>query len=133
VAGRDVVGTNVVGTNVVGTKRSRRQRDDMAVRIVLCTVPSEDVAESIARPLLEEGLVACVNVIPGVRSLYRWQGKVEDERELLLLIKSSVANYEKLEARIRELHPYQVCEVLALDVAAGSEPYLAWLLGETAR
>jgi periplasmic divalent cation tolerance protein len=100
-------------------------------RVVLCTVPSEQVAEHIALTLLEERLVACVNVLPGVRSLYRWQGKVEDDRELLLLMKTQADRYRALEARVRELHPYEVCEVLALDVADGSSPYLAWLLAQT--
>lgn len=101
------------------------------VRVVLCTVPSEQVAETIARALLEERLAACVNVLPGVRSLYRWQGKVEDERELLLVMKTQAARYDELERRVRELHPYEVCEVLALDVAAGAAGYLGWVLQET--
>ena len=99
--------------------------------VVLCTVPSEDVAVNMARALLEQQLVACVNIVPGVRSLYRYQGKLEDERELLLVIKTRTALYERLEARIRELHPYEVCEVLQLGVDAGSAPYLAWITRET--
>jgi periplasmic divalent cation tolerance protein len=101
------------------------------VRIVLCTVPNEGVAETLARSLLEERLAACVNLVPGVRSIYRWQGEIEDDRELLLVIKTQADCYERLEQHIRALHPYQVCEVLALDVAAGSQPYLDWLLSET--
>jgi periplasmic divalent cation tolerance protein len=102
-------------------------------RVVLCTVPSEAVAESLARTLLDESLVACVNIVPGVRSLYRWQGKLQDDRELLLVMKTQVARYAELEQRIRALHPYETCEVLSLEVAAGSEPYLAWLTRETER
>jgi periplasmic divalent cation tolerance protein len=102
-----------------------------AAQVVFCTVPSTHVAEQIARTLLEERLVACVNVLPGVRSLYRWQGQVEEAQEHLLVMKTSAAIYPTLEARIRALHPYEVCEVIALDVAAGSAPYLAWVLGET--
>lgn len=102
------------------------------LRVVLCTVPSEQVAETIARALLDECLAACVNVLPGVRSLYRWQGKVEDERELLLVMKTQLSRYDALERRVRELHPYQVCEVLAFDVAAGAAGYLDWVLQETA-
>lgn len=98
-------------------------------RLVLCTVPDEEVAERIARTLLEERLVACVNIVPGVRSIYRWQGKIEDDRELLLVMKTSTTRYPELETRVRALHPYEVCEVLALDVATGSSAYLAWLLG----
>jgi periplasmic divalent cation tolerance protein len=100
-------------------------------RVVLCTVPNEDVGESLARTLVEERLVACVNILPGVRSIYRFKGAVEDERELLLVLKTSAGRYPQLERRIRELHPYEVCEVIALDVAAGSQPYLDWLSAET--
>lgn len=99
--------------------------------VVLCTAPSEEVAVNIARALLEERLVACVNLVPGVRSLYRWQGKLEDERELLLVIKTRASLYARLEPRLRELHPYEVCEVVRLGVEAGSAPYLAWIAGET--
>jgi len=100
-------------------------------RVVLCTVPSEEVGASLARTLVDERLVACVNILPGVRSIYRFKGVVEDDRELLLLLKTSSARYPQLERRIRELHPYEVCEVIALDVAAGSQPYLDWLSAET--
>lgn len=100
-------------------------------RVVLCTVPSQDVGASLARALVEERLVACVNILPGVRSIYRYKGAVEDEQELLLVLKTSAARYPELERRIRELHPYEVCEVIALDVAAGSLPYLDWLTQET--
>jgi periplasmic divalent cation tolerance protein len=99
--------------------------------VVLCTVPSEEVGVNIARTLLDERLVACVNIVPGVRSLYRYQGKLEDERELLLVLKTRRALYARLEARVRELHPYEVCEVLLLEVGAGAAPYLAWIAGET--
>lgn len=100
-------------------------------RVVLCTVPSTHVAEQLARTLLEERLVACVNVVPTVRSLYRWQGRIEEAQEHLLVMKTGAGRYEELESRIRALHPYEVCEVIALDVTAGSAPYLAWVLGET--
>jgi periplasmic divalent cation tolerance protein len=101
------------------------------LRVVLCTVPSEEVGVHIAQQLLAERLVACVNILPAVRSLYRWQGKLEDERELLLLMKTSTDRLDGLIPRVRELHPYEVCEVLALDVSAASQPYLDWVLAET--
>lgn len=101
------------------------------VRIVLCTVPNEGVAETLARALLEERLAACVNILPGVRSMYRWQGEIEDDRELLLVIKTQADRYQQLEQRIRALHPYQVCEVLSFDVVEGSKPYVDWLISET--
>jgi periplasmic divalent cation tolerance protein len=104
---------------------------DRAVRVVLCTVPSEAVATQISQALLEERLVACVNVLPAARSIYRWQGQIEEGQELLLVMKTARDRYAALEARLRALHPYDVPEVLALDVAEGSAPYLAWVLAET--
>ncbi|MFT3922804.1 MAG: divalent-cation tolerance protein CutA [Myxococcales bacterium] len=100
-------------------------------RVVLSTVPNEQIGERIARALLEENLVACVNMVPGIRSLYRWQGSIQDDQEYLLVIKTRSDRYEKVEQRLRELHPYEVCEVLAFDVAAGSKSYLDWVLAET--
>ncbi len=99
--------------------------------VVLSTVPDEQTGERIATALLEENLVACVNMLPGVRSLYRWQGALQKEQEWLLVIKTRGDRYDKLEQRLRELHPYEVCEILALDVARGSAPYLDWVLAET--
>jgi periplasmic divalent cation tolerance protein len=101
------------------------------VQVVLCSVPSEEVGAAIARALVEERLAACVNLLPQVRSIYRYEGKLEDDRELLLVIKSAVDRYVALEQRIRALHPYALCEVIALDVAQGSLPYLAWVVDET--
>jgi periplasmic divalent cation tolerance protein len=101
------------------------------VRIVLCTVPSEDVGVQIAQTLLAERLVACVNILPAVRSLYRFKGKLEDDRELLLVIKTTDDRLEQVVRRVPELHPYEVCEVIALDVSAGSQPYLDWVFRET--
>lgn len=102
-----------------------------SVRVVLCTVPSEQVGVQIAQTLLEEQLVACVNILPGVRSLYRYKGKLEDDRELLLVIKTSDERLPSLIRRVPELHPYEVCEVIALEVSAGHPPYLDWVLGST--
>jgi periplasmic divalent cation tolerance protein len=102
-----------------------------SVLVILCTVPSEDVGVQIARAVLDERLAACVNILPQVRSIYRYRGKLEDERELLLIIKSVRSRYAQLEGRIRELHPYEVCEVVALDAAQGAAPYLAWVREET--
>jgi periplasmic divalent cation tolerance protein len=102
-----------------------------STRVVLCTVPSEDVGVRLARQLLEEHLVACANLVPGVRSIYRYQGKVEDDREHLLIMKTAEDRVAALIPRTRELHPYEVCEVLVLQVDAGSQPYLDWVLTET--
>jgi len=96
------------------------------VRVVLCTCPAEH-ADRIARTLLEEHLVACITVVSGVKSLYWWKGKVEDEAETLLVIKAPSAQYQKLEQRLREIHPYEVPEVLSLEVVDGLRSYLSWV------
>jgi periplasmic divalent cation tolerance protein len=100
--------------------------------VVLVTAPDPEKAAQIARALVEERLAACGNVVPGLRSIYRWEGKVQDDREALLLLKTTRARFEALRARVLALHPYQVPEVIALAVEAGSAPYLAWIAGETA-
>lgn len=102
-----------------------------SARVVLCTVPSEEVGVRLARQLVDEHLVACVNIVPGVRSIYRYQGKVEDDQELLLVMKTAEDRVAALIPRVRELHPYEVCEVLVLQVESGSQPYLDWVLAET--
>lgn len=98
--------------------------------VLLATAPDGPAAETLARALVTEGLAACVNRVPGVRSTYRWQGSVQEDDEVLLVIKSTGAAYPALERRIRELHPYEVPEVIALPIVRGSEPYLAWLAGQ---
>ncbi len=99
--------------------------------VVLVTAPGVDEAARIARALVEERLAACGNVVPGVRSIYRWQGKIEDQPEALLLLKTTRARFEALRERVLDLHPYDAPEVVALPVEAGSAPYLAWIDGET--
>lgn len=95
--------------------------------MLLVTAPEGVPAETLARALVAEGLAACVNRVPGVQSTYRWEGQVRDDRETLLVIKTTAPAYPALERRIRELHPYDVPEVIALPIARGSEPYLSWL------
>lgn len=95
--------------------------------VILTTVPSEEVGLRVARTLVEERLCACANLVPGVRSIYTWQGKVEDDREILVVLKTRRDLFEKVDARIRALHPYEVPEVVMLPVEAGSERYLAWV------
>lgn len=97
------------------------------VRIILCTFPDADTAASTARQLVEEGLAACVNLLPDIRSIYQWDGKVCDESEQLVLIKTTQQRYSDLERRLTELHPYDTPEVLAIPVAAGSVRYLDWV------
>ena len=96
--------------------------------VVLCTCPDEATAVRIARTLVEERLAACANALPGVVSIYRWQGELQDDREVLLLIKSNAGAWAALEARIRELHPYELPEVVAVPIVRGSAAYLSWLL-----
>jgi periplasmic divalent cation tolerance protein len=97
------------------------------VMVVLVTAPSEDAAAWLARTLVEERLAACGNVIPGLRSLYRWEGQVQDEPEVLLVLKTTRGHLDALRERVVALHPYKVPEVLALRVEAGSAAYLAWV------
>lgn len=96
-------------------------------QIVLTTCPDAKVAESIAHSLVTGGLAACVNILPPLRSIYAWQGQVETADEHLLLVKSSRAQYEAIEQRIRELHPYELPEIVAVPITAGLAGYLAWL------
>lgn len=98
------------------------------VAVVLMTAPDEEKAAAIARTLVEEGLIACANLVPQVRSIYRWEGKLCDEREVLVVMKAPTARYAALQDRILSLHPYAVPEVLRLDVAEGSSAYLKWVL-----
>lgn len=99
--------------------------------VILVTTGSEAEAEQIARALVEERLAACVNVLNPIRSIYRWEGKIADEREWLLLIKTRTASLPVVQARVKALHSYQVPEVIALPILAGSEEYLRWLEQET--
>lgn len=100
------------------------------VRVVLVTAPDQDVASRLARALVESRLVACVNVVPGVESIYRWEGEVEQASEVLLLIKTREDRCAALEQRVRDLHPYDVPEVLVLPAVGGSAAYLDWVREE---
>ncbi|OUC12355.1 MAG: divalent-cation tolerance protein CutA [Alkalinema sp. CACIAM 70d] len=93
---------------------------------VLVTVPNGTIAETIAHALLEAKLAACVSLFP-VTSIYTWQGEVQQEGEVQLLIKTDLVRFSELEAMVRSLHPYEVPEVIALPIVAGSPPYLQWI------
>ena len=95
-------------------------------RLALNTCGSADEAATIARALVERGLAACVNVVPGVRSFYRWQGKIEDDAEHLLVIKTSDDKLAALDAALAELHSYDCPELVVLPIAGGSDAYLSW-------
>ncbi len=100
--------------------------------VVLSTFASAEEAQRVARVLVEKKLAACVNVIPGIRSVYRWEDAIVDEEEVLLVIKSSRALIQELTDEIERLHSYEVPEVIALSVVDGAERYLAWMNRELA-
>ena len=95
--------------------------------VVLSTCASPEEAEKVARTLVEKRLAACVNILPAVRSIYRWKGAIEDEKETLLLIKSSRALFGELRAEIEKLHSYEVPEAIAIPIVDGLERYLEWM------
>ena len=100
--------------------------------IVFVTAPSTEVSSRIAHSLVSEQLAACVNVIPGVESTYRWDGEVTTDKELLLIVKTTDERYDALERRVKELHPYDTPEVVGYRIERGSEEYLKWLRESTA-
>ena len=99
--------------------------------VVFVTAPDADVAANLAKALVSEKLVACVNILPGLRSIYAWEGKVCDEAEVLCVMKTRRALFAAVRERVVALHPYEVPEIIALPLAEGSAPYLAWLPDET--
>jgi len=104
---------------------------DAEVRVAFSTAPDEAVAARIARALVEDRLAACANLVPGVRSIYRFRGVVEDEREVLLVIKTCADRVGALAERLRALHPYEVPELIVLPTAGGLAAYLDWVRAET--
>ena len=101
------------------------------VRVVLVTAPDAETGAGIARALVEEHLIACANLVPGIRSIYRWEGQIADEPEVLLVLKTRASRLSALAARVKALHPYALPEVVALPVVDGSEAYLDWVLAES--
>ncbi len=99
----------------------------MQTLLVLTNCPDEESANAIALALVEERLAACVNILPRVQSIYRWEGAVESATEIPLLIKATAANYSALETAIRDRHPYTVPEIIALPVERGLPAYLDWI------
>lgn len=99
----------------------------MSYRLAITTCPNAEVADSIASALVEERLAACVNILPGAHSIYEWQGKLHKDEELVLLIKSRSDKLNALEARLLELHPYELPELIAVSVTEGLAPYLSWI------
>jgi periplasmic divalent cation tolerance protein len=101
---------------------------DSGVRVVLTTAPDRSVAEELAERLVEERLVACANLVPGVRSIYRWQGTIQRDDEILLVLKTTDEAVGRLRRRLSALHPYDVPEILALPVQEGLDAYVSWVL-----
>ena len=95
------------------------------------TAPSEDEAVNIARALVEGRLAACANIVKNVRSIYSWQGAIEDDAEVLMIVKTQKALFHKLSEKVKEMHSYDVPEVIALPIVDGSEDYLQWLREST--
>ncbi len=101
------------------------------VRIVFCTIDSADAARKLARSLVQDRLAACVNIIENVTSVYKWEGRIEEDAELLLVIKTQDSRLQELMDRISEIHPYDVPEILSWPVQKGSRAYLDWVVAET--
>jgi periplasmic divalent cation tolerance protein len=101
------------------------------VRIVFCTIDSADAARKLARRLVQDRLAACVNIIENVTSVYKWEGRIEEDAELLLVIKTQDSRLQELMDRISEIHPYDVPEILSWPVQKGSKAYLEWVVAET--
>ena len=106
------------------------ESSQVSARIVLSTAGSPEEAARISHELVERGLAACVNSIPGLTSVYHWQGAIEEASEVLLIIKTSSEKLAALETALHELHSYEVPEFLVLPVAGGSHAYLDWLLAQ---
>ncbi|MGD9899403.1 MAG: divalent-cation tolerance protein CutA [Calditrichaceae bacterium] len=101
--------------------------------IVFCTVPSPEIADIIASKIVVNKLAACCNILPGIKSIYRWKGKIESSNELLLLIKSTENNFKRLESEISILHPYEVPEIISVPVQNGLSDYVEWIKQNTIR
>ena len=104
---------------------------DPEVCVVFVTAPDREVGARLAQALVGERLAACVSVVPGVSSIYRWKGEIQQDAEVLLIVKTTRARCEALATRVRDLHPYDLPEVLALPAVGGSEAYLDWVRTES--
>lgn len=102
------------------------------ISVILVTAGSEEEASRIGRALVEEKLVACVNIISRIRSIYLWQGEVCDDEEVLLILKSATSKFASIQDRIRELHSYEVPEIITFPIVQGLPEYLKWVIESTA-
>jgi periplasmic divalent cation tolerance protein len=96
-------------------------------QIILCTCPDQKTAEQIASELIKHQLAACVNIVPGITSVYRWQANIETAQEHLLLIKSQAEQYQAIETQIKQIHPYELPEIIAVPIDRGLPEYLQWI------
>lgn len=101
------------------------------VLLVFCTFPEAGTAATVTRTLVEEKLVACGTIVPGVRSIYAWEGRIEDAPEVLVVFKTAGPVYGKLEKRLLKLHPHETPEIVALEAGAAAKAYAAWVAGAT--
>jgi periplasmic divalent cation tolerance protein len=101
------------------------------LRIVLTTIGDSTAAKKLARKLVQEGLAACVNIVPGLLSIYEWEDKIEEESECLLMIKTVTGQVRQLQDVLQQLHPYELPEFVVLEAADASREYLGWVIGQT--
>ena len=101
--------------------------DEIKFLVIFCTCPDQETAQKIAHRLVEDRLAACVNIVPALTSVYAWQGKICQDSEVLLIIKTVQSQWDDLQQKIREIHPYQVPEIIAMPIIEGSEAYLNWI------
>ncbi|MBU3664369.1 MAG: divalent-cation tolerance protein CutA [Chthoniobacterales bacterium] len=112
-------------------RQKNRGQARVMVLLVLSTFPDADTAASVAKTLVEENLAACGTLVPGARSIYRWEGEIEDAAEVLVLFKTSGPAYAKLEKRLLKLHPHENPEIIAFEAGAASKAYAAWVAAGT--
>ncbi len=106
---------------------AKMDNSDVDTLLVLTTCPDDDNAESLSTRLIEQGLAACINRVPGISSVYRWEGQLKSGTEVLLLIKTAATTWPALEAEILRLHPYELPEIIAVPIATGHAAYLDWV------
>lgn len=99
--------------------------------VIYCTAPNEFTANLIATTLVDEKLVACVNIVPSITSVYKWENEVQTDKELLMIIKTQQCHFEKIEEKIKQLHEYSIPEIIAIPIIKSSEEYKNWIIKET--